>query len=78
MKPAKTIVVEKVVQYRTTDNTLHDTYHAAVKHEHGMEFARWLEAWLDEYSYRDCPSATALAMAIKERYIITKRKEKVK
>jgi len=67
---------QRVVQFRASDGTMHDTYAAAQKHEHSLEFGIWLNEWLDENSYRECPSGQELAAAIKEAWTVSRRKGK--
>jgi len=67
---------KRVVQFRASDGTMHDTYAAAQKHEHSLEFGIWLNEWLEENSYRECPSGQELAAAIKEAWTVSRRKGK--
>ena len=67
---------QRVVQFRASDGSMHDTYAAAQKHEHSLEFGNWLDEWLDENSYRECPSGQELAAAIKEAWMVSRRKVK--
>ena len=34
---------QRVVQFRASDGSMHDTYAAAQKREHSLEFGNWLE-----------------------------------
>jgi len=68
---------KRVVQFRASDGSMHDTYAAAQKHEHSLEFGIWLENWLQEKnSYCEFPRGQELAAAIKEAWTVSRRKVK--
>jgi hypothetical protein len=70
--PKREVAVERVVQFKTSDGASHDTYAAALRHEHTLELGKWLDDW----SYREAPDGKALAAAIKEAWTVSRRKDK--
>jgi hypothetical protein len=66
----------RIVQFQASDSTLHATYAAAIKHEHGIELAMWLDNWMDERGWADDgPSGTQLSDAIKGSWSVSRRKK---
>jgi hypothetical protein len=73
-RPKREVAVERVVQFRASDGTMHATYAAAIKHEGTVAFGKWLADWLEEHSYREQPDADKLAAAIRNQWNVTRKK----
>ena len=66
---------KRVVQFRASDGSMHDTYAAAQKHEHSLEFGNWLDEWMENNGYwREAPSGQDLAAAIRKEWTVSRRK----
>lgn len=67
---------QRVVQFRASDGSMHDTYGAALKHDHSLEFGQWLDEWLYEHCDHEVPDGQELAEAIKQEWSVSRRKGK--
>lgn len=74
MTKDKRLAPQRVVQFRASDGSMHDTYAAATKHEHSLEFAHWLDDWIGEHCDHEAPSGKELADAIKAEWSVSRRK----
>jgi hypothetical protein len=66
----------RVVQYRATDGTLHDTYQQAQKHDKDTALVRWFDEWIGENSAHGELTATAtqLVEALRAEWHISKKR----
>lgn len=69
--------VDRVVQFRALDGTMHDTYAQARKHSSTFALETWLANWLHgENVQHPGTVAQGLAYALRANFNISKRKEK--
>lgn len=74
-RPKREVAVERVVQYRASDGTMHDSFHAAVKHDTTYAIETWLANWLHaERVAHPGTVAQALALALRTQFNITRKK----
>ena len=74
-KPKRVVAVERVVQFKASDGTMHDTYAAAVRASTTAELAHWLGVYIMQHCDHEAPDADHLAAALRNEYTLVRRKK---